>query len=288
MTELTEWVNNASESNSTEKIFRHVVHIILDAISNSHDLQANMVMKGGILLAIRYKTGRHTSDIDFSTSLHYKQFQKNEQAFIEDLNNEIKKSAETMPYNIACEVQTFKIEPKADGNFQTLRLSIGYAQKDNKTQMKRLQQRSASSTVKIDYSFNEILGEIDVLDGEGTGIQVYSLTTLIAEKLRAILQQESRGRNRRQDIYDVYFLLSQSGFDREDEDMKEMIHSLLIAKAASRDLQIHKNSMSTREIFNISKKGYSNLQDTIESDLPDFETAFEAIQKYYESMPWAE
>jgi hypothetical protein len=103
-------------------------------------------MKGGVLLAIRYKTGRHTRDIDFSTNLHYRDFQKNEETFVQDLNDEIKQSAETMPYNIACEVQSFKVEPKVDGNFQTLKLTIGYASKNDLRSMKRLQSKLASMT----------------------------------------------------------------------------------------------------------------------------------------------
>jgi len=40
---------------------------VFTAVSGTPELQTAMVMKGGVLLALRYRSRRHTADIDFST-----------------------------------------------------------------------------------------------------------------------------------------------------------------------------------------------------------------------------
>src|SRR3546814_15398354 len=59
------WVEAAPEG---QQRFREAVHIILDSIGHSQNLQAKMVMKGGLLMAIRYDSSRFTKDLDFSTT----------------------------------------------------------------------------------------------------------------------------------------------------------------------------------------------------------------------------
>lgn len=69
-TSIEEWVHQVSEK--PPKIFRHAVHTILFAVSQSIQLHELMIMKGGILIALKYGGIRHTKDIDFSTGLKYK------------------------------------------------------------------------------------------------------------------------------------------------------------------------------------------------------------------------
>lgn len=97
--------------------------------------------------------------------------------------------------------------------------------------MKRLERGAAPTTVKIDYSFNEASYELQALslDGEET-IQAYGLTDLLAEKLRSIIQQVVRKRNRRQDVYDIWYLLDTSPplTHREKQQVLDTLDSLLV------------------------------------------------------------
>ena len=63
--DIERWVADAPIH---QRGFREAVHIILDSIGHSRNLQARMVMKGGLLLAIRYDSSRFTRDLDFSTT----------------------------------------------------------------------------------------------------------------------------------------------------------------------------------------------------------------------------
>ncbi|CAH2810877.1 MAG: hypothetical protein CBARDMAM_6201 [uncultured Caballeronia sp.] len=119
--------------------------------------------------------------------------------------------------------------------------------------------------------------------GGDSRVKTYSETTLLSEKLRAILQQETRGRSRKQDIYDIHFLLTNHG---ADPDRKERVLRLLVEKAHSRGLVIDRHSMAALEILERSKREYDQLQQMIEGDLPHFEGAFATVRNYYESLPW--
>lgn len=282
MNELTQWIKD-SETKS-ELHFRQVVHIILHAISRSRDLQPQMLMKGGILMAIRYNTGRLTRDVDFSTQKHYRDFQENgQEAFISLLDSSIRQSAELLDYGIRCRIQSHKIKPREEGNFQTLELKVGYAIVSEINQLKRLEKGSSPHIVSIDYSFNEIISDISFLQVEDDiEIQTYGEITLLAEKLRAILQQEENKKSRGQDIYDIHYFLKTYGIS---EDKKSFLLTELINKAASRNLHIHHQSILSPVIYDRSKIRYEALKDEIEL-LPDFDEAFNIVKDFYISLPW--
>ena len=66
--DLPAWVTRAPEG---KRHFREAVHIILAAIGTSVALRTRMVMKGGMLMALRYDSSRFTKDADFSTRDKY-------------------------------------------------------------------------------------------------------------------------------------------------------------------------------------------------------------------------
>ncbi len=54
-TDVATWVANGP---ADKKNFRQAVHMILAAIGTSVDLSTKMVMKGGMLMALRYDSSR--------------------------------------------------------------------------------------------------------------------------------------------------------------------------------------------------------------------------------------
>jgi len=62
---IRKWVDQSPD----DRPFRQAVHTILTANAGTPDLQTATVMKGGVLPALRYRSQRHTRDIDFSTNM---------------------------------------------------------------------------------------------------------------------------------------------------------------------------------------------------------------------------
>ena len=168
--------------------------------------------------------------------------------------------------------------------FKTLTLKIGHAYKGTKKHQ-HLLQKSCPDVIDIDYSFNEVTEWIDRIKiGKDTIIHAYSFTDLIAEKIRAILQQEVRNRVRRQDSYDIYRLLTIHPIT--DNQQKKSVLENLLTKATSRDLAINKRSMSDSKIMARSRKEYAQLKQEIEEALPPFEKGYGKVKDFYESLPW--
>jgi predicted nucleotidyltransferase component of viral defense system len=277
---IEEWVNQ--ETDPYRRELREAVHTVLHAIAKSQQLSSQMIMKGGILLAIRYHSSRFTKDIDFSTEIKYSDF--DEDGFFDELQEKLTFAVEDLDYGLDCRIQSWEVRPKGEGkNFQTMALKIGYAQKGSKKH-ESLMKNNCSNVIEVDYSFNELTQEKEILKiFDGESLEVYSFTDLIAEKFRAILQQEMRNRIRRQDPYDLYSLLKKYPATKDE---KQKILKSLIIKSKSRNLEVNKLSISDEKIKQRSEKEYSQLADEIEEPLPPFEEVYNFTQKFYESLPW--
>lgn len=275
------WVN--SSETSAETAFRQAVHTLILAISQTDFLRTRMIFHGGLLLAIRFQGIRHTKDIDFVTE--DKRTQIDDASFIRSLNQELAAACETLPYGLDCRIQSCRVKPPGKNrNFQSLKIGMGYAYKGAPGHW-RLMKGEAPAVVEIDYSFNEINQRIDTIQVvDGGKIQAYSLPDLVGEKYRAMIQQKSRNRVRRQDAFDIYWLLKKGYLN--DEELKIQVYRSLLMKADSRAITVDRNSLADEEIVKRSNAEYATLADEIDGELPSFDTVYRAVRNYYEALPW--
>jgi predicted nucleotidyltransferase component of viral defense system len=282
--DLDAWV--AQAPNEQERQFREAVHCTLEAIGSTANLRTQMIMKGGVLMAIRYDTGRNTRDIDFSTTEHYRDFKSSRQDFITRINEALQSAAvDLLGYEIDLVVQSEKLKPREDGNFQTLHLKIGFAKRGSK-QHKRLYTNGSTSFVEVDYSFNEHIHDMDFVQlNEGAKLTVYGQLTQIAEKYRALLQLSERSRERGQDVYDLNHLLTRF---RPDEESHELLLGFIVEKCASRELSITRSSLRNADLIARAQSGYIQIAHQVEGEVPEFHAAFEQVASFYEALPWLE
>jgi hypothetical protein len=173
MSNIEEWI--AGSNDSAIKEFRQAIHMVLVAISNSNYLQIKMVMKGGVLLALRFQGLRHTRDIDFSTSEQYDSDKK--EKFLRTLEENILLANELLDYGLDCRIQSSQVSPsREDPSFPTITVKIGYAFKGTRNH-KRLLEGKCPTVLRIDYSYNEISQGIDLFEFQkGRKIRAYSLS----------------------------------------------------------------------------------------------------------------
>mgnify|MGYP001197098563 FL=1 len=279
--DIAAWVQGAPDA--VQRELRQAVHTVLVAIGGSSDLQPQMIMKGGILLAIRYESSRYTRDIDFSTAQRFADF--DEQRFRSNFEGRLAVAVEELDYGVDCRLQSYSVKPRrSNADFQTIQMTLGYAEKGTKKHS-HLLAKNCPDVVDVDYSFNEQTESIDQLRfSDGTVIYAYSFVDLVAEKMRALLQQEVRNRVRRQDAYDLFRILK--GNPVTDEALKGLILDALKSKATSRGLTVQQESMANKEIIERSKKEYPQLADEILEDLPPFDEVYGFVRSFYESLPW--
>ncbi|MCA6584820.1 MAG: nucleotidyl transferase AbiEii/AbiGii toxin family protein [Pseudanabaena sp.] len=281
--DIKDWVEEASTTSNKE--FRQAVHTILSSIASDSDLKANMILKGGILLAIRYKSHRFTTDIDFSTEKP-RGGEITEDGVRKSLDSSLAQMVEELDYDLDCRVQSSKLQPRdVKSTYPSIKMKVGYAYKGT-PQHKRLLSLQSPNTISIDYSLNEATPNIEDLKlNLEEGILAYSLTDLIAEKYRSLLQQVSRNRNRRQDVYDINLLVERFG-DINDFERSKILNSLII-KSKAREISPDINSFEDPELKSRAKKDYHTLKDEIESELPDFDDLFQKVSDFYRSLPWS-
>lgn len=283
LTDIPAWVQAASAGDTN---FRRAVHVLLYAIATTPILSRSLCMKGGILMALHYRSERYTSDVDFSTPDPFTEEAEN--IFREELGRALALAPESLEYNLACRIQSFRVDPGRDKTFVTLRLKIGYAEPGTSS-YKRLEAGQSSQTVGLDYSFRESIPELEVVeltqDGE---LQVYGLSTLVAEKLRALLQQPIRDRGRRQDIYDLHFLIEAQPVLQLAVTKTQILRDLML-KCAERDILAKADSFDAPEIRRRAAEEYDTLAEELpEGGLPPFETSFTAVADLYRNLPWSE
>ncbi len=279
--DIEAWVDAAPDG---QQGFREAVHIILDSIGHSQNLRARMVMKGGLLLAIRYDSTRFTRDLDFSTSERYTE--PSAERLLAEFEAGLAAAENRLSYGTACRLQSRKVEPKGDGRtHHNLALTIGFADKSQSSAMARLAAKNSPRVVRIDYSFNEAMFEVELLELDGGAtIQSYSLHNVLAEKMRSLQQQPIRKRNRRQDVYDIWLLLESSpGFPAAE---LARVHEMLVRSCQSKGIEPAADSMDDETVSRMAREGYANLQADVDGELPPFGDAMARVQAFYHSLPW--
>lgn len=281
LTDIPAWVHAATAG---ERDFRRAIHILLYAVATSPVLSKALCMKGGILMALHYQSDRYTSDVDFSTPEPFTEAAEN--TFREELDKALSLAPEALGYSLICRIQSFKVDPGRDKTFVTLRLKIGYAEPGTSSH-KKLEAKQSPHVVGLDYSFRESIPELEMIEVADDGtLQVYGLSTLVAEKLRALLQQPIRDRGRRQDIYDLHFLLGTQPALGLATVRAQVLRDLKV-KCAERDITAKPTLFDEPRIRQHAEQNYGTLADELPPDtLPPFDESFSAVAALYRDLPW--
>lgn len=280
--DLPSWVE--SEDDPQRRIFRQSVHLVLRGIAQSKTLSPLMVMKGGILLAIRYNSPRFTKDIDFSTSRKIQDVAI--PALLADMENALAPVSADNEYGLALGIQSHEVKPSNRPNvsFPTLTIRVAFAKRGDRNQMAKLQAKQAANTLEIDYSFNEWVTSTELQEIDGGALSMYAYHDLIAEKIRSVLQQPIRKRNRFQDIYDLCLLLDGATFNVDE---KAIILQKLHEASDDRKVVLTREAMRNPEVIAMSEAGYYEaLPALIDSAPPAFENSYKTVSDFFESLPW--
>lgn len=279
--DLENWVE--SETDPQRREFRQAVHLILRAVASSEKLAPCMIMKGGVLLAIRYSSSRFTKDVDFSTRRRLQEVDL--KGFIEDFEEALAPVSADNDYGLAVRLQSYDLNPsnKPDAAFPTLQIKIAYANRSSSGEMQRFNRKQSAKTIQIDYSFNEWASDVEEQPLDGGKLGMYAYHDLVAEKLRSVLQQPIRNRSRFQDIYDLCLLLE---FEAPTDEDKEVILNKLRAASSERNVPLSREGMRDPKVVELSKREYHNVRALIANNPPEFEEAYEKVKEFFESLPW--
>lgn len=278
------WVD-AARSDPTQHRDRQVAEIALTAIGLAPSLKTTLILKGGAAMALAFKSNRQTGDIDFTSTIAPHGFAETIAA---ELDPVFPRAAIQLGYlDLICRVQTVKKLPRPlnfeEHDFPAVLVRIGSAKRGTKEEQK-LAEGIAPRVLDLEISFRDQVYAYQELKliGAGVAVRAFTMHEIIAEKMRALLQQPIRKRNRRQDVYDIAYLIDEHDFSGAD---KAAILTTLIEKCRSRDIQAKPDSMDEPEIKRRAQADWNTLALEI-GDLPPFEERFALMRDLYMSLPW--
>ncbi len=281
---IADWVEHAKTDPVTYRQ-RQTIEIILNSIAMTAPLDVKMFLKGGILMGLAYGSPRQTSDIDLTTYF----------TADGDVDNEIQKLLDSALPRATTElgyadliVRTHSVKrlpknpPFEKAEFPALELKIACARRGTREET-ALSRGKGTNVIKLEISFNEPLRQFQVLElTGGQELRAYSLADLIAEKYRAILQQVTRKRNRRQDVYDLDLLIADNQID---DSYRAQILDVLIEKCRARHISPTHMSLDNPEIKRRSGADWQTMQLEL-GEVPDFENCFARVSQFYRELPW--
>jgi len=148
--------------------------------------------------------------------------------------------------------------------------------------------RQKLPNVKIHLTFDEpILTEVTIRavkprysDLSEFEIACYSKEEIIAEKIRALLQQQMKW-PRPRDLYDLWFILCQSG----ERFQRENLRDLFMQKCSARQIQPDAKGLISENLRNWNKDAWENILGPLMKTVPNFDEVWTelvlALQKIF-------
>ncbi len=267
-----------------EARLRFAQYGVLRGIASSASLRDLLVFKGGNALDFIWDPNRSTLDLDFSVDMSKLEGRDLVEAELEALlSRGLAVSGREL--GISFGVHSVRRQPPGEGRtFVTYTARIGYALPDDPHNRTRLEAGEPSTyVVPVDVSINEPIGADDSLAlGDGRrSLRVSTPEDIVAEKLRAFLQQKQtvRNRERPQDLLDVAHLLRRNTpLDLGD------VSRFLLRKAEARGVPVSKAAFKDPELAQRASYGYEGLRETVRGDFVPFDEALRLLHGLVEEL----
>lgn len=257
-------------------------YLLLVGISENPYFNQNLVFKGGNALEFVYEPNRSTTDLDFS----FIETTSDLPALIRSIETQINISLQfaRAEHNTVMRLQSVRQNPpRPDALFPTITSRIAYAFPDQPLQQQRLLAgESGANVIPVEMSVNETVcawHEVSIT-GARHALRVATLEDIVAEKLRAILQQTIRNRYREQDVLDIAILVSQH--DQSIDTAK--VSDFLIQKCSAKNIAVTREMFHHPALRDQSASNYNALADTVRHTFIPFDEAWAIVMSLVDSL----
>jgi len=277
---IKRWAQD-NEFSVTEANTRYAQYAILRAITSSRALREALVFKGGNALDFIWQPNRSTQDLDFSIDLMTFQGSIDEDRLRSLLQGGIERIKQD--FNLMLQVGRIDRQPPgADKIFVTFKARIRYAL-PNKRQYQMMQHDSnynSPTMIPVEISIYEpICGTIYVdIDGDYP-LRVSTIEDIVAEKLRALLQQPIRKRGRRQDLLDIAVIVT-----GDAELDLALVKEYLLRKAEAIDVPVSREAFYNPDIMIRASRDYGALSTSVRTRFISFNEAKGLVLRLVDSL----
>jgi hypothetical protein len=233
-----------------------------------------LVFKGGNALDFVWQPNRSTLDLDFSLDMGGLRFEANVETIRALLERGLRVA--TNRFGGAFAVNSVRQQPPGEGRTRATYLArVGYGLPDESQRRIRMANNQTSPHVlPIEISSNEPIGAATLftIDGNYPPLRICTIEDIVGEKLRALLQQPIRVRNRRQDVLDIAVIVGSHPHLNRDQ-----VATFLVLKADERDVPVSKAAFRNPEIAARARVDCDALEATTRTVFIPFGEAFATV-----------
>lgn len=262
---------------------RFAQYALLRTICLSRELSSRLVLKGGNALNTFHATTRSSRDLDFSTlsDVTVAELERGLNGAKRPIQQEMK-----VQFRLRETYQTTDENPPGhpSGPFRKIRVEVEFALQDEADLQLRFDQgqglpKGHPNVIPLEISLGEVICECDEVDlGGANRLQVCSINDIVAEKLRGLLQQVTRGTNRDQDVLDIAAIL------RETPPLDpERVSRFLLEKAPVRNVEATRAAFRNPQVQALARENYDRLRQTANPFI-EFDEAFAAVMGLVDSL----
>lgn len=254
---------------------------LMSAIARDGRLSEHLVFKGGNALDFVWLPNRSTSDLDFSVPFRLGVNQFSEEGLTPTFLD-VCEGASNLSDGYFKVNRIRQVPPGADRSFATLSVRIAYALSDEPRLEERLRSGGTGNQVlDLEISSNESICATELIQIAGSTLSFLTATVddIVAEKLRAILQQKIRNRSRRQDVLDIAVIQTAGpGCDAKN------VSRFLELKCNARGVPFSKHAFREPEIQHRARVGYEDLAKTTRRAFVPFDEAWGTVLALVDSL----
>jgi predicted nucleotidyltransferase component of viral defense system len=260
---------------------RFIQHILLCAIASVRPLRQGLVFKGGNALDFVLQPNRSTLDLDFSVDMTTGSFPL-DAGSIETLLGRGLHVVSTR-FDVALAIHSVRQHPPGTGRtFATFEARVGYALPDERQLIIRMANNQTSPHVlPIEVSINEPIVDSTVFSirDDYPQLRISTLEDIVGEKLRALLQQPIRNRNRRQDLLDIAVVVQANpAIDRA------IVAAALQTKAEARHVPVSRAAFHAPAMIDRTEAGYADLAATTRVVFIPFDEALAIVLRLVDEL----
>jgi predicted nucleotidyltransferase component of viral defense system len=277
--ELSAWAE-ANRVTVAEARVRFAQYAVLRAIASVGVLRAELVFKGGNALDFVWMPNRSTADLDFSLD-HTAGARPFNPQMLREL---IERGLQTAQRSIGVTLALYGVRQHPHGEartFATFDVRVGYALPDEqRLQLRMRHGQTSPHIVRVEISQNEPIcaATIAAVDATHT-VRVCTLEDIVAEKLRALLQQPIRNRERKQDLLDIAVTLRhRPNLDRA------AVSNYLLEKAAARNVPVSRVAFRNPEIERRARVDYEAMEATTRTLFVPFDEAWASLLAFVDEL----
>ncbi len=250
---------------------------VLDALARTPELWRAYVLKGGLALHYAYGSPRRSSDLDFSavepfTSAITEANERRLLRFCHALDTALESIAADYGFAGLC-VQRRTLSDE----IPALLAEVGYS-------VEAHEDIRYDEVVEMQVVLSEIVCATAEAEIESIRLHVPSLEDVLAEKLKALLQQVARDTTRSTDVFDLWYFTAASDHAIDRAKVADFLRRKSTPWPAI--LPVTRSKFAEPAVREHAASAYADIGDRLEDGvaLPPFDEAFGGVLGFVESL----